>query len=375
MLCAALRLATIGAIVMLLAGCRSAAGRPATERETPEPVAATVVIPTPSSASSAAKGPEIDLGPIPVTAADPTEGDASAPVTIVAFWGFELDKSHRATTALLALSFQPTEVRIVFKHRASPRGMRSAHHEAAAVFRVGGMPAFSRYMKAIAKTGSFAERRERGLSAAHELITSSLSPTPEDTRKVDDDVALAAKLGVGVPPVIFINGRRVEGEETATSLEPLILDELAAAKAAHPDGRLPADWYARRTAAALAQAAAAPRPPPTVADEAAKVVYGAKHLVVQWAGTKRSKQTRTKAEAKQLAARALAELKAGAAFEDVARKYSDEPGAQNSGGNLGRFQRGHMDPIFGDTVASLTVGAMSGIIETQFGFHIVVRTE
>jgi hypothetical protein len=378
------RLIAAGAIVLGLASCGGAGGKSRTEREAPQIVETTgVAAPAPSAAAGAATEPEPEpepaLGPIPVTAADPTEGDPSAAVTVVVFWDHESEKSVDMATTLLALQmgYQPEELRIAFKHRASPRGIRSAHEEAAAVFRVGGMPAFTTYLRAIAYPGSLAKRRERGLAKARGLVRSgpSFSPTPEDTRKVNADVALATKLGIGAPPVVFINGRRVDGEVPADGLESLILDELALANAAHPDGKRPPDWYVRRSTEAFAESAAAARPAPGAEDKAQQVVYGAKHLVVQWAGAKRSKQTRTKAEAKQRAAQALAELKRGVAFEDVVTRYSDEPGAQTTGGNIGRFARRSMDPAFGDAVAALAVGAMSGIVESQFGFHIIVRTE
>ena len=56
-------------------------------------------------------------------------------------------------------------------------------------------------------------------------------------------------------------------------------------------------------------------------------------------------------------------------------EYSDEPGAKNTGGNLGKFSRQGFDPKFVDAVEKLKVGEQSGAVETAFGYHIIVRTE
>lgn len=119
-----------------------------------------------------------------------------------------------------------------------------------------------------------------------------------------------------------------------------------------------------------AQPTARPRP-----QQPAGPVYGAKHLVVQWKGATRSKQERTKEEALKRTEEALAKLKGGAKFEDVVGEYSDEPGAKNTGGNLGKFSRQGFDPKFVDAVEKLKVGEQSGAVETAFGYHIIVRTE
>ena len=48
---------------------------------------------------------------------------------------------------------------------------------------------------------------------------------------------------------------------------------------------------------------------------------------------------------------AQAELKKGVAFADVAKKYSDDPGSKDRGGDLGYFGRGDMVPEFDKAVA------------------------
>lgn len=60
-------------------------------------------------------------------------------------------------------------------------------------------------------------------------------------------------------------------------------------------------------------------------------------------------------------------------FGDLAVKHSTEPAAKQSKGDLGVFQRQGMVKPFADAVAALKPGEISGLVETEFGFHIVQR--
>jgi len=69
----------------------------------------------------------------------------------------------------------------------------------------------------------------------------------------------------------------------------------------------------------------------------------------------------------------LAQLKGGAKFEDLAKKFSTDSTA-SKGGDLGWFPKGAMVPEFDKVAFSLKEGEMSGIVKTQFGFHIIKVT-
>lgn len=69
----------------------------------------------------------------------------------------------------------------------------------------------------------------------------------------------------------------------------------------------------------------------------------------------------------------LAQLKGGAKFEDLAKKFSTDSTA-SKGGDLGWFPKGAMVPEFDKVAFSLKEGEMSGIVKTQFGFHIIKIT-
>jgi peptidyl-prolyl cis-trans isomerase C len=72
-------------------------------------------------------------------------------------------------------------------------------------------------------------------------------------------------------------------------------------------------------------------------------------------------------EAKALAA----DLKKGADFTDLAKKKSIEPGAAESGGDLGYFTKDQMVPEFADAAFKLDKGQISDPVKTQFGWHII----
>jgi peptidyl-prolyl cis-trans isomerase D len=80
---------------------------------------------------------------------------------------------------------------------------------------------------------------------------------------------------------------------------------------------------------------------------------------------------KTVAAARQKAEDVLKQLKAGGNFAELAKKYSDDPGSKDQGGELGFIQHGATVPEFDKTAFSLQPGQTSGVIQTQFGFHIL----
>jgi peptidyl-prolyl cis-trans isomerase D len=58
-------------------------------------------------------------------------------------------------------------------------------------------------------------------------------------------------------------------------------------------------------------------------------------------------------------------------FAALATKNSDDPGSKANGGDLGEFGRGRMVPVFEDTAFKLEVGAISEVVKSDFGYHII----
>ncbi len=67
----------------------------------------------------------------------------------------------------------------------------------------------------------------------------------------------------------------------------------------------------------------------------------------------------------------LKEARDGSDFAELAKKHSQCPSA-SQGGELGYFERGKMVEPFGKTAFSLQPGEISDIVETQFGYHIIL---
>ena len=60
-----------------------------------------------------------------------------------------------------------------------------------------------------------------------------------------------------------------------------------------------------------------------------------------------------------------------AQFAQLAKKYSQDPGSAANGGDLGMFGRGMMVKPFDDAVFKLLVGEVSGLVQSDFGYHII----
>jgi len=82
-----------------------------------------------------------------------------------------------------------------------------------------------------------------------------------------------------------------------------------------------------------------------------------------------------KAQARAKAEEVLKDVKAGKDFAALAKEHSADPGSAANGGDLGFFQQGQMVGPFNDVAFSLAPGAISDLVETDFGFHIIKVAE
>jgi protein-export membrane protein SecD len=61
-------------------------------------------------------------------------------------------------------------------------------------------------------------------------------------------------------------------------------------------------------------------------------------------------------------------------FSELAKQNSTEPGASESGGDLGFFKAGQMVPEFENAVWNVPVNTISEVVKTDFGYHLILKT-
>jgi Parvulin-like peptidyl-prolyl isomerase len=90
----------------------------------------------------------------------------------------------------------------------------------------------------------------------------------------------------------------------------------------------------------------------------APVAYTAKHVLLT---------SREEAET------AFGRLQSGESFDTVAREMSQDTASAANGGLIGTFKRGELVPEFEKVALELKNGEMSEIVETPYGFHIILK--
>jgi len=99
-------------------------------------------------------------------------------------------------------------------------------------------------------------------------------------------------------------------------------------------------------------------------------VARASHILFRW----KSETPADKEIAKKDAEKILAEIKAGASFDEMAKLHGTD-GTASQGGDLGFFTKGRMVKPFEDAVFSTnSAGLLPRLVETQFGYHIIKVT-
>lgn len=102
----------------------------------------------------------------------------------------------------------------------------------------------------------------------------------------------------------------------------------------------------------------------------------ASHILIMYTGSRGAgpQITRLRSEADDAARRAHVLLRSDrASFEELARKYSDDEHTRDRGGYIGVFRRGEMTLAFDRVVFGLEEGQISGVHETEYGFHVIRR--
>lgn len=97
----------------------------------------------------------------------------------------------------------------------------------------------------------------------------------------------------------------------------------------------------------------------------------ASHVLVKVKATPDATEGHSDDEAKKIAQSALDQARSGADFAALARKLSEDQGSAPQGGDLGCFGRGRMVPEFENAAFSLKAGETSGLVKTQYGYHVI----
>jgi len=100
-------------------------------------------------------------------------------------------------------------------------------------------------------------------------------------------------------------------------------------------------------------------------------------VLVKWSGSKNAdpKITRSREEACLRAMEVRDKVRGGEDFSALVGQYSDEAGAASREGSLGAVERKDLAKPFADAAFELGVNQLSDVVETEFGFHVIFRTE
>lgn len=162
-----------------------------------------------------------------------------------------------------------------------------------------------------------------------------------------------------------------------TALYPMLLDQLVdrhvVVIAARKEGldRDPAvqRMVARATDSALQNALLTREIAPTLTEEAIRARY--ERDIAGKPGEAEVHARHILVADEETAKKVIAELKGGADFAELAKKYSTDPGAQ-SGGDLGFFKKTDMLPEFSETAFALKAGETTQTpVKTRFGWHVI----
>jgi len=220
--------------------------------------------------------PSGDPGPIPVSLADPSWGNADALVTIVWFGDLQCPFTGRGavTIADLQSRYRPDQLRVVWKNLPLPfhKDAAPAADTAMEVYAVGGNAPFWKFIKSVLTQTSAmgpasydAWVQDAGLPL--EPVRRQLA-TGAPAAKVDADAKLAKEIGINGTPHFFLNGVSISGAQPTAQFDQVMDAELKRAERALATGAARNGLYARLTTEAFEKPAPPPAPLPEEDDKA-----------------------------------------------------------------------------------------------------------
>ncbi len=195
-----------------------------------------------TSKPEAAKAPTVEPfddseSPIPVTAADPVRGPRDAPVTIVMFASFQCPYAAKAQPMLVELEalYGKDKLRLVWKTLLSQTHdkARAAAIAGAAVHGLKGNLGFWKFHESAfrnqAYLGSEAHLSWGEQAGIEKVQLRAAIAEAKYENKVNEDDALARKLGAIRSPTYFVNGTFAEGQVSLERWKRLVDAALAKA--------------------------------------------------------------------------------------------------------------------------------------------------
>jgi peptidyl-prolyl cis-trans isomerase D len=213
-------------------------------------------------------------------------------------------------------------------------------------------------------------KKDIELNRLESTVTGGITVSDQDVRDAYRQQATKIKFDYAV---VSADDLRKQINPSDTELQAFFKQNADRYKTAVPE--------ARKVAYIALNDNQVPGGPPQVTDQEVAQYYQAhqkdyqvpdevkvRHILIQ---VPPNADAKTDAAAKEKAEDVLKQLKAGANFADLAKKYSDDPGSKAQGGELGMIQRGVTVPAFENVAFSLSPGQTSGVVKTQFGYHII----
>jgi protein-disulfide isomerase len=235
-----------------LLACQAASpAKPARRAEAPVAPVAEIASDAARGGGDGAPGEGAEGGRIPVTRADPTWGDALAPVTLVMWGDLECPFTQKLVDTFdeVKRAYGPKQVRLVWKNNplAFHKNARRKADLAMGVLARDGDEAFWAFARRLLGD------RSSGAGTLDEVATRfGFAPGEAEplvrvsgaSEKVADDVALGEELGVTGTPETFVNGVRVSGAQPLEKWRAAIDEQLGAARELVKAGVPAGDVYA-----------------------------------------------------------------------------------------------------------------------------------
>ncbi len=174
---------------------------------------------------------------VPVSSKDPSWGNPDAPVTVVEISDFECPFCSRgaATVEQLKKTYGPEKLRVIWKHSPLPfhQHARPAHEAAATVFALGGSTAFWKFhdllfqnQRSLSEDSLEKWAVQAGVDGAKFKADFA---TKKYATKVDEDLAMARKIGVSGTPAFRINGVTLVGAQPFEKFKEIVDQQLVEA--------------------------------------------------------------------------------------------------------------------------------------------------